>query len=193
MNHDMDKWQAPGPLGIREKSVPRDAMVATSPQQALRQEMGEALKNINLQKFLHAVRQAEFNKDSTTDKPDSEFYTLGFGFKKIDSLKDHPAVLANSSHQMYSGAYQVGKKTWLAAKNALGLTDFGPLSQDLAAAWLIRNRGQLGLILSGDWEKALPVLSCEWASLPQGKNLGSHYQQPYMKFEVLKQHYDHYK
>lgn len=193
MNHDMDKWQAPGPLGVREKRTPIEEMVSSSAQQALCLEIEEALKNINLKKFLHAVRQAEFNKDSVVDKPDSEFYSLGFGFKEIDSFKDYPAVLVNSSHQMFSGAYQIGKKTWLAARNALGLTDFGPHSQDLAAAWLIKRRGQLNVILSGAWEKALPVLSCEWASLPQGKELGSHYQQPYMKFDVLKQHYDHYK
>jgi muramidase (phage lysozyme) len=157
----------------------------------MRMEM--ALKDPEVQRLLHAIRQAEFNSRSLVDKYESEAYWLGYGFVRLDTLEDHPALLNGSNRQQYSGAYQIGRNSWLRAKNAMGLTNFSPHSQDLYAVWIIDKRGQLDNVMSGNWEKALPQLSREWASIPMGKGMKNyHWPQPYADYEILKGHYEHY-
>ena len=156
-------------------------------QEELRGKMEDAISNENIQKFLHVIRQAEFNHASTKDVEEEAMYSTGYGFKKLDSLSDHPAILSDSPKQMFSGAYQIGKNTWMGAKDAMGLPNFEAHSQDLAATWLIYKHNQLDRIVNGGWLKALPFLTGEWASFP-----GGHYNQPAATIETLKAHYKHY-
>lgn len=65
-----------------------------------------------------------------------------------------------------AGRYQFLYRTWIEIKNRLGLADFGPQSQDIAALDLINQRGQLEKLLNGDFEEMMRGLGCAWAALP---------------------------
>jgi lysozyme len=65
-----------------------------------------------------------------------------------------------------AGAYQIIKPTWMRIKSRLGLMDFSPASQDMAAVELLREAGALDLIEAGDIEGAIKKSSRIWASLP---------------------------
>jgi muramidase (phage lysozyme) len=112
-------------------------------------------------------------------------YNVEYGGTTFDSYADHP----NVAHRITSGPnagktstaagrYQMLYSTWLEAKNALGLKDFSPESQDKAAWWLAQRdyKKKTGRDLqtdlkSGD-EKIFngigPALSGTWTSLPGG-------------------------
>ncbi len=72
------------------------------------------------------------------------------------------------------GRYQFLNSTWDSVAKDLGLSDFSPQSQDLAAVELIKRRGALDDVLKGDLKSATTKLSKEWASLPT-KSGGSAY------------------
>ncbi|QKJ57268.1 glycoside hydrolase family 24 protein [Serratia fonticola] len=68
-----------------------------------------------------------------------------------------------------AGRYQFLGKTWDDSAEKLGLTDFSPRNQDIAALHRIMERGRLDNVLNGDIEKAIAGLGGEWASLPSSK------------------------
>lgn len=79
-----------------------------------------------------------------------------------------------------AGRYQFMLKTWRALQTQLDLPDFSPLSQDLAALELVRQRGALGHLNSGSIDAAITAHYAQpvdlvdaveedsniWASLP---------------------------
>lgn len=72
-----------------------------------------------------------------------------------------------------AGAYQFLSRTWDECAKALGLADFSPRNQDIAALFLIDRRKALDDVLAGRFEVAVNKCAREWASLP-----GSPYGQP---------------
>jgi len=72
-----------------------------------------------------------------------------------------------------AGRYQFMLKDWAHYKAQLNLADFGPVSQDLWAIQLIRERGALPLIDGGQFALAVQRCSNLWASLP-GAGYGQH-------------------
>lgn len=133
---------------------------------------GFDMTNSNLQAFLALIRVAE-----GTSGPNG--YRTLFGGGLFDGFADHPrrAVTARSGNQTISstaaGAYQFLSRTWDDVAAKLGLADFSPESQDLAAVELIRRRGALRDVYAGRLDVALSKCNREWASLP-----GSPYGQP---------------
>jgi muramidase (phage lysozyme)/murein DD-endopeptidase MepM/ murein hydrolase activator NlpD len=115
-------------------------------------------------------------------------YNTMFTGKTFSDLSRHPRQI-NRSNGLASdaaGAYQFLSPTWDSAARDLGLKDFSPASQDLAALHLIRRRG-----VDPDkplTREALAKLAPEWASLPtmQGK---SYYGQPVMAADKLLSYY----
>ena len=97
-------------------------------------------------------------------------YNVLVGGKTFDSYADHPRIYVPLSRYKITssaaGRYQFLAKTWDALKAKLGLTDFGPLSQDKAAIQLIRERKALLDIRSGDIRAAIGKCRNIWASLP---------------------------
>ena len=65
-----------------------------------------------------------------------------------------------------AGAYQMTLPTWTRMRQALGLKDFSPASQDQAALRLIADLGALQDIDAGRLETAVAKLNRTWASLP---------------------------
>ena len=112
-------------------------------------------------------------------------YDVTFGYTPIKDLSKHPdrVVRSGGYSSAAAGAYQFMPSTWQRAASAVGVKDFGPRSQDLAALQLMRWRGV-------DPDKAsispenIAKLSGEWASLPTAKGVSA-YGQPSKSFDKL--------
>jgi muramidase (phage lysozyme) len=135
------------------------------------------MMSANLRAFLWMIRVCE-----GTSGPDG--YRTMFGGGLFASFRDHPRKAitkplgSRTITSTAAGAYQFLAKTWDECAAALGLTDFGPESQDRAAAFLIKRRGALADVEAGRIEAAIAKCAKEWASLP-----GSPYGQPVKTLE----------
>jgi lysozyme len=139
----------------------------------------------NVQAFLAMIRVSEGT--ARADNPYAVVY--GYG-ATISDFSDHPAITGewrgaplDSLGPSYAGkistaagAYQIIKPTWLGCKRAMALPDFSPASQDLAATYLIRERGALDDVRAGNFDAAVAkcantnppgmASNAVWASLP---------------------------
>jgi lysozyme len=136
----------------------------------------------NLSAFLFMIRSTEhvYPRDVLNDAA----YSIFYGGSKFSNFTDHPVLtgekrgvplpdamckasgLKPGCVSTAAGAYQIIKPTWVRIKSRLGLMDFSPASQDLAAVELLREAGALDLIEAGDIEGAIKKSSRIWASLP---------------------------
>lgn len=134
--------------------------------------MGSVQKSLvdhpNVRAFLRVIRTGEGTADDNG-------YRRLFGGGLFNSYADHPRVVVKKSGytSTAAGAYQFLVKSWDETRAKMGLTDFTPRSQDIAALGRIAARGALDDVLAGRFESALKKVSWEWASLP-----GSPYGQP---------------
>jgi muramidase (phage lysozyme) len=139
----------------------------------------------NARRWLNTIAFAE-----GTWGGDAPRYDITFGYTPIKDLSRHPDRVVQSGKyaSAAAGAYQFMPKTWAGAQKALGLKDFGPQSQDLAALYLLRQRG-IDPNKDPITPETVAKASGEWASLP---NLAgrSAYGQPVKKFEQLKKFAD---
>jgi muramidase (phage lysozyme) len=136
----------------------------------------EALAHPNVQAFLRVIRAGESSQED-------DAYRWLFGStrrapKLFDSFADHPRVRTYEAYDgqfikngkldytTAAGAPQITETTWNAVSKRLGLQDFSPRSQDIAACGLIDARGALDDVLAGRIERAMFLCRKEWASLP---------------------------
>lgn len=131
------------------------------------------LNSANLRAFLRVIRAGE----GTTD--DAGYRRL-YGGQLFSGYADHPRikVTAGKYTSTAAGAYQFLSSTWDETRRVMGLTDFSPASQDMAAVGRIAARGALADVLAGRLGSALRKCAWEWASLP-----GSPYGQPVISWE----------
>jgi muramidase (phage lysozyme) len=134
------------------------------------QQYLELIKNSpNLQKFLQTIGWAE-----------GADYQKGFSGRFIPSLDWHPynkCQFANVGNgwrdtggncnagtrtTSAAGKYQFERGTWESAARALGLQNFGPQSQDIAAVYLIDKAGALNDVLKGNAPSAVNKLKPVW-------------------------------
>jgi muramidase (phage lysozyme) len=83
----------------------------------------------------------------------------------VKDFKQHPDILvqwAPNTTTTAAGRYQFLKGTW----DGLGMPDFTPHSQDIAAVKLMQRRGMIEPLLAGDIDTAVHKGAPEWASLP---------------------------
>ncbi|PWC10649.1 lysozyme [Brenneria roseae subsp. americana] len=174
-----------GLLGSEEEIKQRDQFI---PQVYLSgsNSLHSALNNPNARSYLDAISRAE----GTSAYMNSGYHTL-FGGGQVASLSDHPRQLKDFrqtdgtwNKTSAAGRYQFTQKSWDEAAAALGLNDFSPQSQDMAALWLIQRAGQLENVLSGDFMTATNNLGGVWASLPS-----SPYAQPKRSMEEMESYY----
>lgn len=130
------------------------------------------------------TKRALLNSVAAGEAPD---YNTVYGGGRFEEMNDHPrrAVPIRSGPNAgrtssAAGRYQFLGSTWDEAKNALGLPDFSPDSQDRAAAWLAERdyKKRTGRDLWADVEEAKAdprklnfiggALSKTWTSLPGG-------------------------
>lgn len=121
------------------------------------------LDNQNVQAFLWMLRVSEGTASA-------EGYRMLVGGDLFDSFADHPRILVDLPNlgikSSAAGAYQILRRTWDGVQRKLGLPDFSPASQDLAAVELIRQRGALEDVKAGRFAVAVNKCKREWASLP---------------------------
>lgn len=83
----------------------------------------------------------------------------------VTDLSRHPNILVQVNSRITStaaGRYQFLKGTW----DELGMPDFRPGSQDVAAVKLMKRRRMIEPLLAGDLHTAVFRGAPEWASLP---------------------------
>ena len=123
---------------------------------------------VNLAAFLKMIRVIE-----TGDK-----YNAIVGGGTFDNYNEHPWVLNPNlpliMNSNASGAYQFiariprlpnSPNTWQAARDAAGVRDFSPRSQDAAATQLLKWRGAYADVIAGRFNAAIAKLPQEWESL----------------------------
>lgn len=67
---------------------------------------------------------------------ESPGYDVINGGARFSSFSDHPRTKGPGGTSTAAGRYQMIRGTWDRVSKALGLPDFGPISQDVAAWWL---------------------------------------------------------
>lgn len=148
----------------------------------------QQLQNPAVQKLLQTIRYAE-----GTSGPAG--YQTKFGGGKFSDLSRHPdqPVSSGGYTSTAAGAYQFLTPTWKAVSQKLGLKDFSPRSQDIAALDLAYQRlkplgGFAALEKQGLSGSVAAALSPEWASFPtqSGK---SYYGQPVKSLAELQKQY----
>ncbi|MEB3305681.1 MAG: glycoside hydrolase family 104 protein [Cyanobacteriota bacterium] len=136
--------------------------------------------------LLNTIRYAEGTWVGGSD----DGYRVIYGGGRVDRLDRHPEITVRRTYvSAAAGAYQFLPATWREASRRLGLSDFGPQSQDQAALYLMEKRGALASFDSqGLTLDVLARLAPEWASLPAHHG-GSYYGQPVKSAAELKQFY----
>lgn len=119
------------------------------------------LSDQNIKAFLLALRKFE-----GTGGPDG--YRTMFTGKLFTSYSDHPNIKNTGGRytSTAAGAYQFVYATWQSYKKKLGLPDFSPQSQDLAAMADLDDKLALKDITEGNIKSALRKVRREWASTP---------------------------
>jgi len=142
----------------------------------------ELLNNPSVQAMLKTIRYAE---GTSGDRG----YNTRVGYSQFDDLSKKPGkkvyIPAIKDYSSAEGAYQFLNSTWDGVSKKLGLKDFYPESQDLAAIELIKNRGALTDVLNNNLIGALSKLSKEWASLPTAEGKSAYGNQKSKKVESL--------
>ena len=140
----------------------------TDEQTSQRDAIQQALNDPNVQKYLGMLRQAE----GTAQYADP-YRVAGGGrvtLPNLDQYQRVPWTFSDKSGKQdkstAAGAYQFINDTWGEAQSALGLGDFSPRSQDMAAVWLLQRSGSLPDVMAGDFQSAVQKDNKTWASLP---------------------------
>lgn len=130
-----------------------------------RREAEDALALAKVQALLRVIRQGESSQDESAYR--QRYHPTRITY--FDDLSQHPRIFETTPDGRRSsaaGAFQITATTWDDIAPQLGLTDFSPRSQEIAAVALIARRGALAPLLAGNFDEA--VLRCrnEWTSLP---------------------------
>ncbi|MEC6393349.1 glycoside hydrolase family 104 protein [Acinetobacter pittii] len=145
---------------------------------ATRENYEKLLKAPNVQKMLNLIANAEGVKHG---------YNTLFGNERVNDLSWHPGVKkgftqtdGKKNATTAAGRYQFLKDTWDGVAKQLGLEDFSPKNQDIAAVALLAQNGALPSVLKGDFKTAVQKSGSTWASLPS-----SPYAQPKRSWKDL--------
>jgi muramidase (phage lysozyme) len=124
-------------------------------------------------------------------------YNVMFGGGRIQDLSRHPDRVVRSGKyaSAAAGAYQFMPGTWQGVKQSLGLSDFGPQSQDIGMLKLARDRllplGGLSAISKANalTPEIQAALAPEWASFPTATG-SSYYGQPVKKAQEIQNFFE---
>jgi muramidase (phage lysozyme) len=145
----------------------------------LQEENRKLLANPKVQAMLRTIRYAE-----------GATYNTRVGGSTFNDLSKKPGkktyISSIGDYSSAEGAYQFLNKTWNGVSSKLGLTDFSPQSQDIAAVELIKQRGALDDVLNDNFEQAVIKLSGEWASLPKSNGKSTYKNQRARSIQDLK-------
>ena len=143
----------------------------------------ELLNHPKIRAMLNVIKKAE-----------GADYNTRVGGGKFSDLSKKPGqkvfIKSINNYSSAEGAYQFLNGTWDNVSKKLGLKDFSPYSQDLAAVHLIKQRGAVEDILNDNFEGAINKLSKEWASLPTSRGSSAYKGQKARKLDFLKNVYN---
>lgn len=132
---------------------------------------GALAQHPNVHRGLETLKAAE-----GTSRKGRDPYTVGFGDRHIADLSRHPGKFygfnekgGKKNRTSASGAFQFIGSTWGRMANKLGLEDFSPKNQDIAAVALIDEKGALKSLVDGDLHGFVNKVGNEWASLPSSR------------------------
>lgn len=114
-------------------------------------------------------------------------YNTIVGGGSFSSYDKHPGIVGVRTKEGPStaaGKYQITKTTYDDIAPKLGITDFSPASQDRIALELIKQKGALADVQSGNYDAAVSKLGGTWASLPS-----SPYSQPKRSSEWVSKYF----
>lgn len=142
------------------------------------QQLQQLLNNPNARQMLDIIARAEGVKHG---------YNTLFGNERFSNLSTHPGILkeftqtdGKKNKTSAAGRYQFLESTWNGLAKQLGLKDFSPQNQDIAALALLAQNGALPYVLKGDYQTAVKMSGGTWASLPS-----SRYAQPKRSWSEL--------
>lgn len=131
---------------------------------ATRENFEKLLGSPNVQKMLDLIANAEGVQHG---------YNTLFGNERLDDLSSHPNIKkqfkqtdGQIKNTTAAGRYQFLSDTWNGVAKQLGLKDFSPKNQDIAAVALLAQNGALPSVLKGDFKTAVQKSGSTWASLP---------------------------
>jgi muramidase (phage lysozyme) len=157
-----------------------------SPREVRLLENRALLRHPNMQAFLAAIALAEgggydFRYGAVRGRRNDPW--------RFSDYATHPGP-GRGGKVTAAGMYQITRPTWREMGARMGLTDFSPETQDLAAVEILRTIGADADILRGDLAAALDKASRRWSSLPRGKGLPGRYPpQPSIAFDAFASHY----
>lgn len=141
--------------------------------------MPSPITDPNARKWLDAIAYAEGTDRNLTG---DNGYNVIFGGGTFKDLSRHPdrVISGGGYSSAAAGRYQFMPDTWKGTAAKLGLKDFGPAAQDLAAVQLMKQRG-VDPYSAPFNPQNVAKLAPEWASFPTlaGK---SYYGQPVVSF-----------
>lgn len=123
-------------------------------------------KDPRVKAMLDTISKAEGTSVSSNI---NDGYHTHFGGTYIADLSTKPSnqLETKDGKTSASGRYQFQNGTWNELANELGLTDFFPESQDVAAVLKLEKLGALNHILSGEIEQAIYKAGSVWQGLPK--------------------------
>lgn len=129
-------------------------------------EMGASSRS-TLEGYLNSVPSCMAFLDTIAWAEGGRSYQTLYGGGTFSGWQ-HPnrRITAGGYTSTAAGRYQFLYSTWSGIARRLGLSDFSPRNQDIAALALIEERGQLSRLLNGDAEGVMRGLGCAWAALP---------------------------
>ncbi len=169
----------------REDAEAKAVRIRLSKEQRLA-ENKDHLKNPNVQAFLKAIADAEgggydFKYGAVKGRRNDRW--------RFTDNSTHPGAGADG-RTTAAGMYQINQGTWKDhGEGRMGLTDFGPETQDLIAVSILRSLGVIDDIKAGDIEAGLSAASKPWAALPKGRGQTGRYNQPYVEYERFESAY----
>jgi muramidase (phage lysozyme) len=102
-------------------------------QRKVQQEGSRAIQGSTVSTEIPAEGRALLDTIAGTESPG---YNVLNGGERFSSFDDHPRRRGAGGTTTAAGRYQFVKGTWDRARNATGVPDFSPKSQDVAAWWL---------------------------------------------------------
>lgn len=153
-----------------------------------KQDYQKLLKDPRTRALLNTIRFAEGTAGE-------KGYQTMFGGGTFEDMSRHPDTVIDGGkyRSAAAGAYQFMPDTYREISQQLGLSDFQPGSQDVAALALIDRREALDPFLQGDkFGAVMNRLAPEWASLPTSAG-ASFYGQPVKAIGDLYSYYQSQK
>lgn len=116
-------------------------------------------------------------------------YNTLYGNTSFSDLSRHPnkKITKWGITSSAAGRYQFIYNTWKGISSKLGLNDFSPLNQDIAALYLINQANALQDLNNGNIEAVVSKIKKIWASLP-----GAGYGQKERSLSTIKKWYSEY-